>query len=119
MRMSSIIVVLNAKFHRLIVAQANQQKSEKRKSQTRVPFLLVETHKHLNFIAVLTVHTKTSLLYTFQPSMQANRNINLWQEKAPTYRLSRNKASKTQQIFHCKHAKKNRELFIALHGRRL
>ena len=29
-------------------------------------------------IAVLTVHAKTSQLYTFQRSMQANRNINLW-----------------------------------------
>ena len=30
--------------------------------------------------------------------MQANRNINLWEEKAPVYRLSRSKAPKTQQI---------------------
>ena len=40
-----------------------------------------KTHCRLIFIAVLTVHVKTSLLYTFQRSMQANRNINLWQEK--------------------------------------
>ena len=58
-------------------------------------FLLVETHKHLTSIAVFTVHAKTSLLYTFQRFMQANRN--LWEEKAPIYRLSSSKAPKTQQ----------------------
>ena len=58
---SSIIAVLNAKL-----------------SQQECHLLLVETHKHLTSIAVLTVHAKTSLLYTFQRSMQANRNINLW-----------------------------------------
>ena len=29
-------------------------------------------------IAVLTVHAETGQLYTFQQSMQDNRNINLW-----------------------------------------
>ena len=57
-------------------------------------FLLVETHKRITSIAVLTVHAETSLAYTFQRSMQANKNINLWQEKAPIYRLSRFKAPK-------------------------
>ena len=41
-------------------------------------FLLVETHKRLTSIAVLTVHAETSLLYAFQRSMQANRNKILW-----------------------------------------
>ena len=43
--------------------------------------------------------------------MQANRNINLWQEKAPVYRLFRSKAPKTQQICHYRHARKTSELF--------
>ena len=54
------------------------------KKPEEVPFLLVETikiqcisnsvvetHKHLTFIAVFTMHAKMSLLYTFQRSMQA------------------------------------------------
>ena len=44
--------------------------------------------------------------------MQANKNINLWVEKAPVYRLSRSKAPKTQQIFHYRHTRKTRELFL-------
>ena len=73
-----IIVVPNAKFARLLAAHANKTDGEKRRSPQECRFLLVETHKHLTSIAVLTVHTETSLLYTFQRSMQANRNINLW-----------------------------------------
>ena len=60
---SSIIVVLNVKFARLLAAHANKNNSEKRRSPTRVPVLLVETHWRLTFIAVLTVHAETSLLY--------------------------------------------------------
>ena len=75
---SSIIVVPSAKLTRLIAAHANKNYSEERKSPKRVPFLLGETHKHLTSIAVLNLHGKTSLLYIFQQSMQANRNINLW-----------------------------------------
>ena len=40
--------------------------------------------------------------------MQANRNINLWQEKAPIY----GKAPKTQQICHYRHARKTRKPFL-------
>ena len=79
---SSIIVVLNAELTRLIAAQANKKGSEKRISPTKVPFLLVETHKHSTSSAALTVHTETSQLYTFQRSMQAYRNINPWYLKA-------------------------------------
>ena len=52
--------------------------SENRKSPKRVTFLLVEKIKHLTSIAVLTVHAKTSLLYTFQQSMKVDRNTNLF-----------------------------------------
>ena len=76
--MSSMIVVLNATFGQLLAAHANKKDGEKRRSPTRVPCLLVKTHRRLISIAVLTVHAKMSLLYTFQRSMQANRNINLW-----------------------------------------
>ena len=69
--------------------------------------LLVETHWRLTFITVFTVHARTSLLFTFQRFMQANRNINLWEEKAPVYRLSRGKAPKTQQNCHYRHTRKN------------
>ena len=74
--------------------------------------LLVKTHRRLTLIAVFTVHAKTSLLYAFQHSIQANKNINLWQEKAPVYRLSRSKAPKTQQICHYRHTRKTSELFL-------
>ena len=40
-------------------------------------------HKHITPVAVLTMHAVTSLLY-FQCSMQTNRNIHLFQEKALT-----------------------------------
>ena len=69
---SSMIVILNAKLARLVAAHANKKDDEKRKSPTRVPFLLVETHRRLTSIAVLI---ETSLSYSFQ---QSNRNINLW-----------------------------------------
>ena len=85
-------------------------RNEEARPQCRV--LLVEAHWRLTFIAVLTVHAKTSLLYTFQRSMQANRNINLWLEKAPVYRLFRSKAPKTQQICHYRHTTKTSELFL-------
>ena len=55
------------------------------------------------------MQAKTSQLYTFQRSMQANRNINLWE--APVYRLSRSKAPKTQQICRYRHTRKTDELF--------
>ena len=75
--MSSIIVVLNAKLTRLIAARANTKHSEKQKVRRECRFLLVETHKHLTSIAVLTMHAKVHYIY-FQRSMQANRNIDLW-----------------------------------------
>ena len=80
------------------------------RQQCRV--LLVETHRQLTFIAVFTVHAKTSLLYVFRRSIQANRNVNLWQEKAPVYRLPRSKATKTQRICHYRHTRKTGELFL-------
>ena len=94
---SSIIVFLNAKS--TTRRMQTKKYSEKRTSPKRVLFLLVETQKHLTSIAVLT-------LYTFQRSMKANRNINLWQEKAPISRLSRSKAPKTHQIRHYKHTRR-------------
>ena len=84
------------------------------KARRECRFLLVETHKHLTSITALAVHANTSLLYTFQRSMQANRNINLWSEKAPIYRSSRSKAPKTQQICNYKHTRKTNELFYCL-----
>ena len=41
---SSIIVILNAKFARLRTAHANKKDGEKRRSPTRVRVLLVKTH---------------------------------------------------------------------------
>ena len=64
-----MIVILNAKFARLLMAHAN--KKDGGTEEARQESLLT-------FIAVFTVHAKTSQLYTFQRSMQANRNINLW-----------------------------------------
>ena len=88
----------------------NTVRNEKAQRECRV--LLVETHKHLTSIAVLTVQANMSLLYTFQRSMQANKNIHLWYEKAPIYKLSRSKAPKTQQICHYKHTRKTSEIFL-------
>ena len=44
--------------------------------------------------------------------MQANRNINLWEEKVPVYRLSRSKAPETQQISNYRHTRKTGEFFV-------
>ena len=68
-------------------------------------------HKHITPVAVLTMHAVTSLLY-FQCSMQTNRNIHLFQEKALIYKLSHNKAPKTQQIYHYRHARKTSGSFL-------
>ena len=81
-----------------------------------MPFLLVETHKYFASIAALTVHLEMSLLYTLERSIQANRNINLWYEKALIYMLSRRKAPKTQQICYYTHATKTSGPFL-LNGR--
>ena len=40
----SMIFALNAKLTRLIAAHVSKKDSEKRRSSTRVPFLLAETH---------------------------------------------------------------------------
>ena len=69
---------LNAEFARLLAAHANKKTVRNEEARQKCRFSLVETHKRLTFIAVLSVHAETSLLYAFQRSMQANRNINLW-----------------------------------------
>ena len=97
---SSIIVVLKAK----LTKQKRQWKTKK--SEENAIFA-----KHLTSIAVMTVHAKTSL-YPFRRSMNANRNVNLWKEKTPIYRLFRSKAPKTQQICHYKRTRKTSEFFL-------
>ena len=72
---SSIIVVLNVKLTRLIAAHANKKDGEKRKSSKSAVFC---KHMKILLLSVLTPQAKTNLLYTFQRSMQANKNINLW-----------------------------------------
>ena len=44
--------------------------------------------------------------------MQANRNINLWQKKAPVYKLTRRRTPKTQQICHYRHETKTSGPFL-------
>ena len=117
---SSMIVILNAKLARLVAAHANKKDCGYRKSPTRVPCLLVETHKHLTSMAVMNMHAKSSLLYTFKRSMQANRNINLWQKKAPIYKLSRRKAPKNAANLPLQTCEKNQwTFFVVRQGRRL
>ena len=72
---SFIIVVLNAKLTQIIAAHAIQNTVRNGKARQESRFLLVETHCHLTSIAVLTVHAETGLLYTFQLSIQASRNM--------------------------------------------
>ena len=36
-------------------------------------FVLVETHKRLTFIAVLTVHAETSILFIYFPTIYASQ----------------------------------------------
>ena len=89
-----------------------QRTVSSKEARQKCRFLLVETHICLTSIVVLTVHVETSLLYTFQRSVQAHRSINLWEEKAPIYGLSRRKAPKSQQICHYRHATKTIGLFL-------
>ena len=72
------------------MAHENKKDDEKRRSPARVSFFLVEAHKCLTSIAVLTEHGKTSLLYTFQQTMQANRDINLCDKHQWTFFVVRN-----------------------------
>ena len=70
-------VVLNAKFAQLLAEHANKKRRwETKKLDKSAVFLLVKHADVLTFI--LTVHAKTSSLYTFQRSMQATKNMNLW-----------------------------------------
>ena len=75
---SSMIVVLNAKFADYLRRTQTKKTVRNKKARQECRVLLVKTHWRLTFSAVLAVHAKTSQLYTFQRSMQANRNINLW-----------------------------------------
>ena len=110
---SSIIVVLGVKFaYCLRRTKKKKNYGENRRSPTTVPCFASWDTLTFNFNCSLHSARKTSLLYIFQRSMQANKNINLWYEKAPIYRLSRDKAPKTQQICHYRHARKTRELFL-------
>ena len=68
---SSIIIVLSAKLTRLMAAHINKEHSEKQKVQRKCRFLLVETHKHLTFIAVFTVHAKNESIIFF-PTIYAS-----------------------------------------------
>ena len=70
---SSMTVVLNAKF----AAHANKNTMRTEEAQLQNHVLLVKTYRRSIFIAVFTVHAKTSLLYIFQQSMQASKNVNL------------------------------------------
>ena len=83
----------------------------KQRSSTRVLFV-VQRNNRLTSVAILTVLAETGLLFTFQKSMQANRNINLRQVKARIYKLSRRKAPKTQQVCHYSHATKTSGLIL-------
>ena len=69
--MSSIIFVL-------ITCGARKQKKTVKTKEARQEcrVSLIKTHRRVTSISVLTVHAETSQLYTFQRSMQANRNIN-------------------------------------------
>ena len=72
-----MMVVVNAKFTQLRRTQTKKTvRNEEARQECRC--LLVKTHKDSTSIAVLTVHAETSLLFTFQRSMQANKNTNLW-----------------------------------------
>ena len=65
---SSMLVVINAKFARLLAVPTNSKYGEKRRSPA---VLLVETYRSLYCAR------KTSLLYIFQRPMQANKNLTL------------------------------------------
>ena len=78
---SSMIVVLNAKFA-LLLAQIKKY-GEKRRSPTTVPCFASWNTLTFNFYCSLHCARKNESIIYFQRSMQANRNINLWEEKAP------------------------------------
>ena len=74
---SSMAIVLKAKFTRLLAAHANKQAVRNEKARQECHAVLIKTLT-FNFYRSLHYARKTSLFYTFQRSMQANRNINLW-----------------------------------------
>ena len=55
---SSMILVLNARFALLLAAHANKKTVRNEEARQECRVLLVKTHKRLTFIAVFAVHTK-------------------------------------------------------------
>ena len=78
---SSIILVFNAKFDRLLAAHANKKSVRTEETRQECRVLLAETHWRSTFIAVYIVHAKTSLFYTFQRSVKANRKLYVYARK--------------------------------------
>ena len=105
-----MIVVLNTKSPQLIAEHANKETIRNKEARQECRFLLVETHERSTSIAILTVHSETGLLNTFQRSMQANRNI--YGRKKHPFTSYPTKAPKTQQICHYRIATKIRELLL-------
>ena len=85
---SSMTVVINAKFSQLLAAHINENDDEKRRSPTTVPCfasqntLTSTTGKVVADVQLLSQSwlctQKTSVLYIFQRSTRANKNLNLW-----------------------------------------
>ena len=74
---SSMIVILNAKFARLLAGRTNKKDDEERGSPTTVPCFASRNTLTFNFYRSLDcARKKTSLFYAYHRSMQAN--INLW-----------------------------------------
>ena len=66
---SSTLVVLNAKLTQLLAGHVDKKDGETEEARQECRVLLIETHRRLTSIAVLTVHAGPSLLYTFQRSI--------------------------------------------------
>ena len=115
MCVSSIIVVLNAKLSRLVAARVDKQDVEKRRSPTKGPFSLVETHEHWTSIAVLTVHAESSLLFYYMLFNDLCKLIEIQiygRKKHPFTSYPAEKHPKMEQICYYRHATKTSGLFL-------
>ena len=111
--MSSITVILNARLARLL---ANKKDDETRKSPTKVMFLQAETHFYRSFDCACG---NESIIYTFQRSTRANRNINIWKEKRKFTGYPAAKHPKHSKFAITDMREKPVDFFAVQHGRQL
>ena len=93
------------------VYSINLDDNKQRKLKTVTPFLRQDINIKIQSQSWICYASVNQSSYMLQLSMQTNRKIHLWQEKAPIYTLSCSKAPETQPIELSQTPKKNQRFF--------